>query len=103
MWYLKSWLSLSPGATTSVLYDPVSLNLPSMTLLYTECHAFSYAQLSLSPDTVVRSALEFKVQITLPPTNANSTLQLLTNLCPPFYNPPLTSPHLPNTTLKLNV
>ena len=62
-WYLKSWLSLPPCATTSVLYNPVSLNLPSITSPYTECHAFSHAQRSLSPYPVVRSALEFKVQI----------------------------------------
>ena len=48
MRYPKSWLSLPPCAQTSVLYDPVSLNLPSITSLYTECHAFSHAQLSLS-------------------------------------------------------
>ena len=42
-WYLKSWLSLPPCATTSVLYDPVSPNLTSVSSLYNECNAFSHA------------------------------------------------------------
>ncbi len=61
--FLKSWLSLPPCATTSVLYDPLSLNIPTLTSLYTECHALSYTQLSLSPDPNVRSTLDFKVQL----------------------------------------
>ena len=35
---IKSWLSLPPCATTSVLYNHVSLYLPSITSLYTELH-----------------------------------------------------------------
>ena len=60
--FLKSWLSLPPCATTSVLYDPLSLNLYTISSLYSECHALSQAKLALSPDPLVRSALEYKIK-----------------------------------------
>ena len=60
--FLKSWLSLPPCATTSVLYDPLSLNLHTISSLYSECHALSQAKLALPPDPLVRSALEYKIK-----------------------------------------
>ena len=54
--------SLRPCATTSVLYESLSLNLRTISSLYSECHALSQAKLALSPDPLVRSALECKIK-----------------------------------------
>ena len=60
-WLLKYWLSL-PCTTTSVLFNPPSLNIPTFTSLYTKCQTLSFAQLSLSLTLYdVCSVLDFKV------------------------------------------
>ena len=58
--FLKSWLSIPPCATTSVFYYPLSLNLYTMPSYCSECHDLSQGKLALSPDPLVRSALEYK-------------------------------------------
>ena len=60
---LKSWLSLPRCATTAVLYDPLSLGIPTVSSLYAECHALSLAKLSLSNDPKVLSAVSTKLSI----------------------------------------
>ena len=60
--FLKSWFLLLPCAT-SVLYEPLFLNLYTISSLYSECHALSQATLALSPDALVRSALEFRIKL----------------------------------------
>ena len=52
-----------PCALTLILFDPLSMNIPTITSLYSESHAPSFAKLSLSPDPNGRSALDFKVQL----------------------------------------
>ena len=49
-----NWLSLPPCATTSVLYDPLSLNLNTISFVYSECHTLSLS-LSLSLSSLTGS------------------------------------------------
>ena len=56
-------MTLPCCATTAILYDPLSLGLPTISSLYAECHALSYAKLSLSIDPKVHSALSTELSI----------------------------------------
>ena len=82
--FLKSWFSLTPCATTSVLYDPLSLNLYAISSLYSECHALSQAKLALSPDPFVRSALGYKIKLSPFYAKKNSSVTQTNKLVSPI-------------------